>query len=109
MASTFTNVKKALTTADTVVYTVPAGKTVIIIGQSVSHVGNTEDPVFVSGTVTSGDGLTTVNFIGKDTVIPKGSALSFLDGKLVLTSGETMKLKASANNFAEVLISIMEM
>ena len=109
MGNVFQNVKKVLTTSEAIVYTAPAGTTAIVIGFAIAHVGATEDPVYVSGTVADSAGANKTNFIGKNTIVPKGSALSPVDGKLVLMPNETIRLTASVALFAEAVISVMEM
>ena len=105
MANTFKRkTKNAIGTSLTAVYTVPANTTTVIIGGVVSNTGtgsvNTEVAVF--------DGNSTINITGADTPVPAGTALSFIDGKVVLEAGDVLKVKGSVAGQLDVMLSIME-
>jgi hypothetical protein len=52
------------------------------------------------------DGTSDINILGSDTTIPAGSALSFIDGKVVLEAGDSLKIKSDAT--IDVVVSVME-
>jgi hypothetical protein len=105
MANTFKReTGNAIGSSLTTVYTTPASTTTVMIGGVVSNttVANT------NVTVVTGDGTNDINLTGIDTVVPAGAALSFIDGKIVLQAGDTIKVKSSVSGAADVHISIME-
>jgi len=88
------------------VYTVPSSPTTtsVVIGGIVSNVtANT-----VNVTVTATTSSTVINLIGEDTPLPAGTALSFIDGKVVLETGDIVKIKSSAATSVDAHLSIME-
>ena len=105
MANTFKRqTANGIGTAYTSAYTVPAGKTTVIIGGTVANTGaltvNTEIVIF--------DGSNTINITGTDTPIPAGTALSFIDGKVVMQAGDILKAKGSVAGQLDVMLSFME-
>ena len=88
------------------VYTVPSSPTTtsVVIGGIVANV--TADTVNI--TVTATTSSTVINLIGEDTPLPAGTALSFIDGKVVLETGDIVKIKSSAATSVDAHLSIME-
>jgi hypothetical protein len=107
MANTFLrNTSNAIGTTYTVVYTAPAGTTAIILAGTIA---NTSTSTLVNTEVIVNNGTDDINIIGTSTPIPVGTALSFVDGKLVLQAGDVLKVKASVASVLDVYISLMEM
>jgi hypothetical protein len=98
---TYNNVGTTLTT----VYTVPLSTKAVVIGGIVS---NTAAGVTVDTTVVMHDGTNDISLTGTDTPIPSGTALSFIDGKLVLHAGDVIKVKSSAATSLDAVVSVME-
>jgi hypothetical protein len=98
---TYNNVPTTLTP----VYTVPAATKAVVIGGVVS---NTASGVTVDTTVVVYDGTAEISLTGTDTPIPSGTALSFVDGKIVLHAGDAIRIKSSAANSLDTLVSVME-
>jgi hypothetical protein len=46
--------------------------------------------------------------VGEDTPIPSGTALSFIDGKVVLQVGDIIKVKSDTASSLDVHLSVME-
>jgi len=93
-----------VTTAAAVVYTVGAGKRAVIIGGVLSN--TTTGTVKVEVTATSGS--TVINLTGENTVIPAASALSFVDGKIVVETGDIIKVTSDTATSVDVHLSVME-
>ena len=89
----------------TTVYTVPSTATAVVIG---GVVANTDTSSTVYTTILVNDGTNEINLTGTDTPIPAGTALSFIDGKVVLEAGDVVKAKGSVANTLDVILSIME-
>lgn len=87
------------------VYTVPAATTAVIIGGVVS---NTDTANTITTTIAVFDGSSTINLTGTDTPVPSGTALSFIDGKVVLQTGDILKVKGSVAGKLDVMLSVME-
>ena len=105
MANTFLRkTGNSVGTTMTTIYTVPASTTTVMIGGVISNVTGLDAEAFV----VTGDGTNDISLIGADTPIPANTALSFIDGKIVLQTGDTVKVKGSAANQLDVHLSIME-
>jgi hypothetical protein len=105
MANTFKRyTSNSIGTGLATVYTVPGSTTSVVIGGIVSNV--TADTVNI--TVTATTSSTVINLIGEDTPLPAGTALSFIDGKVVLETGDIVKVKSSAATSLDAHLSVME-
>jgi hypothetical protein len=106
MANTFKRyTSNSVGTSLVTVYTVGgAVNASVVIGGIVSNV--TADTVNV--TVTATTSSTVINLIGEDTPLPAGTALSFIDGKVVLETGDIVKVKSSAATSLDAHLSVME-
>lgn len=100
MANTFKNYTSAsVGTSPVTTYTVPASTTTVVLGLSIA---NTETSSINISVQVAGIYLT------KNTPIPSGSALSVLDGKLVLEATDTVVVTSDTAASADALLSIME-
>jgi len=105
MANTFKRkTGNSVGTTLTTIYTVPASTTTVMIGGVISNVTGTD----ADAVVLTSDGTNDISLIGEDTPIPANTALSFIDGKIVLETGDTVKVQGSAANQLDVHLSIME-
>jgi len=91
-------------TSLTLIYTVPASTTTVMIGGVLSNTGSATANI----AVVTNDGTNDINLTGADTPIPSGTALSFIDGKVVLEAGDTIRASSSVANAVDVHLSIME-
>lgn len=82
-------------------YTTPANTKAIVIGFVVSNKSAGQIKI----KVTSSD----IQITGTDTPIPAGSALSILDGKIVLEAGDVVVAYADQASVADSYISLVEM
>ena len=108
MANTFKSITKTggatAANTDITVYTVPASTTTIIIGLTISNLINTSITVDVKLENADGDNI----HIGKNLPIPSGSALNALTGKVVMETGDILKVQSDTTNSADIALSIME-
>ena len=111
MANTFklktkANIDAALTT----VYTVPSSTTTVIIGCTIANVKGasvTADVQIVTA-ATSGENADDV-YIIKDVPLPAGSSVEIMAGnKIILEAGDIVKVKGSATDAVDAILSIME-
>ena len=100
MASTFKNyTSSSVGLTPTTVYTVPALTTGVTIGLNLANVsaGQVSVDVQVSGV-----------YVVKAAPIPAGSALSVLDGKIILEAGDTLQVTSSVASSCDVVLSVLE-
>lgn len=92
-----------ITTADTVIYTAPAGKSSIVLMAQIANVSGTSGTV----TFTHQFNSTTTELI-KDFLIPGNDSASAITGKLVLETGHSISVSASDNSKFKITLSILE-
>lgn len=89
----------AVGTSATTVHTVASGKEAVVIGLTLSNILTSQIKVTVT--------LAGAHVI-KDAPIPAGSALSALDGKVVLEDGDTCVVTADTASACDVILSVLE-
>ena len=99
MANTFKNEVGVATTGGATIYTCPASTTTVVIGIVLAN----KSASSVTGSVQIGS-----TYVVKDAPIPVGSALSPLDGKIILEATDTVVVTASANSAVDVVLSLLE-
>jgi len=100
MANTFKNYTSAsVGTSPVTTYTVPASTTSVMIGCNLSNTSSAQITVDVQAA-----GI----YIVKGAPIPAGSALSVLDGKIILETTDTIVVTSSAATSADVIVSVLE-
>jgi hypothetical protein len=100
MANTFKNYTyQNVGTSNQLIYTVPAATTAVVIGMNIA---NTRTYMIKVDVVAGGV------YIVKDAPIPAGSALSVLDGKIILEAGDTVAMSSDSLASADVIVSVLE-
>ena len=100
MANTFKNfTSSSVGTNETVTYTCPPSTTTVTIGLTVANTTTSQIKVTVKAA-----GVHVV----KDAPIPAESALSVLDGKIILESSDTVTVTSDTAASADVVLSILE-
>ena len=100
MANTFKNYTSAsVGTSPVTTYTVPSGTTSVTIGLTVANTttGQIKIDVQMAGV-----------YVIKDAPIPAGSALSVLDGKIILETTDTVVVTSDTATSADVILSVLE-
>lgn len=100
MANTFKNYTSAsVGTTPVTTYTVPALTTAVVIGCNVANVTASQITfsVQVAGV-----------YLVKDVPLPAGSAISVLDGKIILESADTVVVTTDTATSADVILSVLE-
>jgi len=101
MANTFKNfTSTSIGTSAVTVYTCPASTTAVLIGFNVSN---------TTGVSCNADLQTAGMYLIKNAVLPSGSGLSPLDGKIVLEAGDTVIVTSSVASSVDAIVSVMEM
>ena len=104
MANTFKNyLASSVGTSASTVYTVPGATTSVTIGMNIANI--TASQITVDAYITSGG---TDYYVVKSAPIPSGSALSVLDGKIILETTDTVVVTSSAATSADVILSVLE-
>mgnify|MGYP003624488261 FL=1 len=100
MANTFKNYTSAsVGTGATTTYTVPSSTTSVMIGCNLAN--RTASSITV-------DVQAAGVYIIKDAPIPAGSALSVLDGKIILETTDTVIVTSNTASSCDVLVSVLE-
>ena len=100
MANTFKNYTSAsVGTSPVTTYTVPGATTSVLIGCTVA---NTTASSIVVDVQCAGV------YLIKDAPIPTGSALSVLDGKVILETTDTIVVTSDTASSADVIASVLE-
>ena len=103
--NTFKNVPLTVTTANQTVYTAPLGITSIVLMAQVANVISSEAKVTFSH-YSFRTAITTT--IVKDIVVPSNDARILLGGKLVMETGDQIRIQGSENNALQFIASILE-
>ena len=105
MANTFKRSSAdAVGTSAEVLYTVPGNTRAVLIGGLLSNTSNAT----CNATVTVTVGSDVINLIGENTPIPANTALSFIDGKIVVMTTDVIKVKGSVAGALDAHLSYME-
>jgi hypothetical protein len=104
MANTFKVYRAALGASASVVYTVPASTTAIVLMAQAANVDNT---AAVPVTSTWNDGTNDTHLV-KALDVPVKAAVNLLSGKLVLEAGDTLSANSDASNKVELTVSVLE-
>jgi biopolymer transport protein ExbD len=100
MANTFKNYTSAsVGTSPVTTYTVPSSTTSVTIGLTVSNTTTSQIKIDVQAA-----GV----YIVKGAPIPSGSALSVLDGKVILEAADTVVVTSDTATSADVILSVLE-
>jgi biopolymer transport protein ExbD len=100
MANTFKNYTSAsVGTSPVTTYTVPSSTTSVTIGLTISNTTTSQIKIDVQAA-----GV----YVVKDAPIPSGSALSVLDGKVILEAADTVVVTSDTATSADVILSVLE-
>jgi len=100
MANVFKNYTSAsVGTSPVTTYTVPSATVAVTIGLTIANTTASSITVDVQAA-----GV----YVVKGAPIPAGSALSVLDGKIILEAADTVVVTSSAATSADVILSVLE-
>jgi hypothetical protein len=99
----FKTITANVTTSSTTVYTAPIGYSTVVLLAQVSNIGASAITVS-SNHIRSGNPTNIIT----NTPLPISDAVTLLSGKLILQTGDSINVSASANNSAQMLLSILE-
>jgi hypothetical protein len=102
--NTFKTTTANVTTSTTTVYTTPAGVTTVVLLAQVANIDATNS-VTISANHVRGSNTTSLI---KNTTVPINDAASLLTGKLILQTGDSFSISASANDRGQLVLSYLE-
>jgi hypothetical protein len=110
MANTFKlKTDTAVGTTLTSVYTVPATTTTVIIGAVLANILASQIKVDVRIVTASSAGENANDvYLVKDLPIPNGSSFELIEGKVVLETGDIVKVESDTASSLDVALSVLE-
>lgn len=99
----FKTVTTEITTVNSVIYTAPLGYSGVVLLAQIANVTNSPATV----TLIYNDGVNS-NELLKDFAIAGNDSTSALAGKLIIETGKTLEVSASANSTLKMTTSILE-
>lgn len=107
--NTFKTIRKTLTNSSVGIYTCPAGVASIVILAQVTNVSGGTTSYTVTAAHSRGtESPADYNFANEITIPPNDSLSLIPDGRLVLETGDAIKIKGSADGVMNVVLSILE-
>lgn len=101
----FKTITHTLTTSAVGIYTCPPGVAALIIYGNVSNVGSSSSVrTFTVQHSRNSVDTSIVSSIG----VPASDAMSFIEGRLVLETGDILKINADVNDTMKGIISVLE-
>jgi hypothetical protein len=107
MAATFKNARAVLGDTATLVYTVPAATTAIVLGCQVANVSS--DPQELDFWWTDDSAADAVTYLAETITVPADAAYEPIGGKLVLEAGDTLTGLSETDDELEVTVSVLEL
>jgi hypothetical protein len=103
----FKTVTQVVTTESVGIYTAPVGYAGVILLAQVANIGSNTQTITVSHQ-RSAVGISITTEIVKNCPVPGNDSLSVLDGKLILESGDVIKVSGSGSGDLKFISSILE-
>ena len=93
----------------TSVYTVPASTTTVMIGAVLANIIASQIKVDVKIVTASSSGENADDvYLVKDLPIPNGSSFELIEGKVVLETGDIVKVESDTASSLDVALSVLE-
>lgn len=107
--NTFKTIRAGITTSDTVIYTCPIGVATVVLLAQVTNVSVGSSVFEVTAIHSRSDEpQEDYEFANGVSVPPNDSVNLIPDGKLVLETGDTIKVSANQNNGLNIILSVLE-
>ena len=111
MANTFKlKTDTAVGTTLTTVYTVPGSTTTIVIGCTLANIhatANLNADVQIVTAASSGENGDDV-YVIKGVPVPNSSSLEIIEGKIVLETGDAIKVRSDTASSVDIALSVLE-
>jgi len=102
--NTFKTTTANVTTTTTTIYTAPAGVTTVILLAQVANIHQSNNVTITANHVRGSNSTAII----RNTTVPVNDAVNLLTGKLILQTGDSFTISASANNNSQLLLSYLE-
>ena len=99
----FKTVTHDITTVNETIYTSPSGYTGIVLMAQITNISNTTANV----TFSSFNGSTETELL-KDFDVPSNDAVSGTIGKLIIETGNSVRVQSGANSQLKITLSVLE-
>jgi hypothetical protein len=107
--NTFKTIRKSLTTSNVGIYTCPSGVASIVILAQVTNVSTGTTTYSVSAFHSRNtESPTDYKFANNVSVPPNDSVNLIPDGRLVLETGDSIKVSSDSNNELDIVLSVLE-
>lgn len=99
----FKTITSNVTTSSTSVYTAPTGYAAVVL---LAQIANISGNVITVGSHHVRSGTPTALVEGAS--VPPNDALNLITGRLILQTGDSLSVQASANSSGQLLLSVLE-
>jgi hypothetical protein len=107
--NTFKTIRKKVTTSEEIVYTCPIGVATIILLAQVTNVDPADStPAITAIHSRASEDIPDYKFANEIPIPPNDGASLVPDGRLVLETGDSIKISGSSNNTMHLILSILE-
>jgi hypothetical protein len=106
MAIVYKNIVVQTTGSLATAYTAPSATTSIVLGYHIANNDTTANYAFTS-TITDSSASVT-RYLARGFIVPLNTAISILDGKLILETGDYIQIQSDTTAKIDVVLSIAE-
>ncbi len=107
--NTFKTIRAGITTNNSIIYTCPIGVATVVLLAQVTNVSVGSSTVMVSASHSRSDEPQEDFEFANDISVPVNDSINLIpDGKLVLETGDSIKVSASQNNGLNIILSVLE-
>ncbi len=107
--NTFKTIRSNITNGYVGIYTCPIGVASIVLLAQVTNVSTGSTTYTVSAVHSRSTEATQDYEFSKETSVPANDSINLIpDGKLALETGDVIKIKASANDVLNIILSVLE-
>jgi hypothetical protein len=107
--NTFKTIRTGITTSNVGIYTCPSGVASIVLLMNVTNIGSGTTTYNVTASHSRSAESPSDYLISNAFDVPANDSANLVpDGRLVLESGDVIKIKANENNVLNIVLSILE-
>lgn len=107
--NTFKTIRSGITTTNTTIYTCPIGVATVVLLAQVTNVSAGSSTITVTASHSRTEEAQEDFEFANDISVPSNDSINLIpDGKLVLETGDSIKVNASQNNGLNIILSVLE-
>jgi hypothetical protein len=107
--NTFKTIRKDITTSSVGIYTCPVGVSAIILLSQVTNTDETGGYHSVTAIHSRSSEIVNDYKFANDVVVPPNDGVSLIpDGRMVLETGDSIKIFGSSDGFLNIILSVLE-